>query len=245
MCAVTTLCKGRRASWSTHNALTLDLAFFPTNSSRQPLATSKHSCTSPQTTYGAISKSRGSMQFCFCPLKGLTGSCCYFQLGMRLSQCLQVKYIKWSTRANPCTYGDLLFNDTGISGFPETYFQKDTSTPKHAKQTALSFLELSAMHGNALILSTQLFPQWFCAELLYRQNKCALRSSVLSRLGNFTNCWTVKLYDYDHISLKAWMIFTVWTAAGTFPKKDNHTIYKAALNLLQITKTLREAPLER
>lgn len=32
------------------------------------------------------------------------------------------------------------------------------------------------------------------------------------------------------------MIFTVWTAAGTFPKKDNHTIYKAALNLLQITK---------
>lgn len=76
----------------------------------------------------------------FRPLKGLTGSCCYFQLGRGLSQCLQVKYITRSTHASPCAYGDLLFNGPGISGFPETYFQ-----------------ELSAMHGNALILSTQLF----------------------------------------------------------------------------------------
>lgn len=72
VCAVTT-CKCRRPSWSTYNATMPWLwiwHFFPTNSSRQPLATSKHSCTSPQTTYGAISKSRGSMQFCFSSVEG-------------------------------------------------------------------------------------------------------------------------------------------------------------------------------
>lgn len=184
VCAVTTLCKGRRASWSTYNALTLDLAFFPTNSSRQPLATSKHSCTSPQTTYVVEACSSA-----FRPLKGLTCSCCYFQLGRGLSQCLQVKYITRSTHANPRAY-DLLFNGTGISGFPETYFQKHISTPKHAKQTALSFLELSAMHGNALILSTQLFPPWhlrwtavltkqMCAEKFCTQSVGKLHTMII------------------------------------------------------------------
>ena len=62
---------------------------------------------------------------------------------------------------------------------------------------------------------------------------CTQSVGKLYKLLDYEALW---LWYYDHISLRAWMIFTVWTAAGTFPKKDNHTIYKAALNLLQITK---------
>ena len=73
VCAVTTLCKGRRPSWSTYNAPMPWLwiwHFFPQTPHDNHWQRANIRVPLHKPLYGAISKSRGSMQFCFSSVEG-------------------------------------------------------------------------------------------------------------------------------------------------------------------------------